>query len=217
MARERSRHLRDARRGPAASQALPDPIGRLDDVLATLEKMLDGRGISPPSGAPPGPAGREGPAPDPGAGAPGTLPLLEDMVALAPNGHAEGTDGAPGPDRPEAEGPAAPLLREPFSLGFEFIPDDPLPRIGDLDLDDPDGDPGGERYGDAPPPTLDPEVYRHLIDRLANEIDVIIQTGTEEAMERAAAEIAARVREHVAIILPEVIEELVRMSGREPD
>ena len=120
-------------------------------------------------------------------------------------------------DVPEAEGPAAPLSREPLPLGFEFIPDDPLPRIGDLDLGPLGGGPGGERYGDAPPPALDPEVYRHLIDRLANEIDVIIQTGTEEAMERAAAEIAARVREHVAIILPEVIEELVRMSGREPD
>ena len=129
-----------------------------------------------------------------------------------------GLDAAPGPDAgPEAEGAAAPLAREPLPLGFEFLPDDPLPRIGDLDLGSLDGGPGGERYGDAAPPALDPEVYRHLIDRLANEIDVIIQTGTEEAMERAAAEIAARVREHVAIILPEVIEELVRMSGREPD
>ena len=233
------------RRGRAVPEALPDPIGRLDDVLATLEEMLDGHGVPPPPAAPV-PAARETPAPDPGE--PGTLPLLEDMVAPAANGRAEdavgvtggpgaapdpeavpaldaaaalddvpGLDAAPGPDAgPEAEGAAAPLAREPLPLGFEFIPDDPLPRIGDLDLGPLDGGPGGERYGDAPP-ALDPEVYRHLIDRLANEIDVIIQTGTEEAMERAAAEIAARVREHVAIILPEVIEELVRMSGREPD
>ena len=196
MARERSRHRPAERRGPAASEALPDPIGRLDDVLATLEEMLDGHGVPPPPGAPV-PAARGTPASDPGE--PETLPLLDDVVA------------------PAAEGLAAPLAHEPLSLGFEFIPDDPLPRIGDLGLGPRHGDPGGERYGDAPPPALDPEVYRHLIDRLANEIDVIIQTGTEEAMERAAAEIAARVREHVAIILPEVIEELVRMSGREPD
>ena len=227
MARERSRHRPAERRGPAASEALPDPIGRLDDVLATLEEMLDGHGVPPPPAAPV-PAARESPASDPGG--PGTLPLLEDVVAPAANGRAEDAVGGPGPDTapglddvprldavPEAEGPAAPLSREPLPLGFEFIPDDPLPRIGDLDLDPLEGGPGGERYGDAPPPALDPEVYRHLIDRLANEIDVIIQTGTEEAMERAAAEIAARVREHVAIILPEVIEELVRMSGREPD
>ena len=36
-------------------------------------------------------------------------------------------------------------------------------------------------------------------------------------MQRAAADIAARVREHVAIILPEVIEEIVRMSRRPRD
>ena len=221
MARERSRHRPAERRRPAASEPLPDPIGRLDDVLATLEEMLDGHGVPPPPDTPV-PAAREIPASD--SGEPGTLPLLEDVVAPAANGRAEDADAAPGPeavpaldDVPEAEGPAAPRARESLSLGFEFIPDDPLPRIGDLDLGPPDGGPGGERYGDAPPPVLDPEVYRHLIDRLANEIDVIIQTGTEEAMERAAAEIAARVREHVAIILPEVIEELVRMSGREPD
>ena len=233
MARERSRHRPAERRAPAASEALPDPIGRLDDVLATLEEMLDGHGVPPPPAAPV-PAARETPASD--SGEPGTLPLLEDVVAPAANGLAEDAAGGPGPDAapgleavpplddvpgldavPEAEGSAAPLSREPLSLGFEFIPDDPVPRIGDLDLGPLDVDPGGERYGDAPPPALDPEVYRHLIDRLANEIDVIIQTGTEEAMERAAAEIAARVREHVAIILPEVIEELVRMSGREPD
>ena len=227
MARERSRHRPAERRGPAASEALPDPIGRLDDVLATLEEMLDGHGVPPPPGASV-PAAPKIPAPD--AGEPKTLPLLEDVVAPAANGRAEDTIGVAGPEAvpaldvapgsdavPEVEGPAALLAREPLPLGFEFIPDDPLPRMGDLDLGPLDGDPGGERYGDAPPPALDPEVYRHLIDRLANEIDVIIQTGTEEAMERAAAEIAARVREHVAIILPEVIEELVRMSGREPD
>ena len=233
MARERSRHRPAERRRGAASEALPDPIGRLDDVLATLEEMLDGHGVPPPPAAPV-PAARESPASDPGG--PGTLPLLEDVVAPAANGRAEDAVGGPGPDTapgaeavpardaalglddvPEAEGPAAPLSRKPLPLGFELLPDDPLPRIGDLDLGPLDGGPGGERYGDAPPPALDPEVYRHLIDRLANEIDVIIQTGTEEAMERAAAEIAARVREHVAIILPEVIEELVRMSGREPD
>ena len=227
MDRERSRHLPAEHRAPEASGALPDPIGRLDDVLATLEEMLDGHGVPPPPVAPV-PAAREIPVLDPGE--PGALPLLEDVVAPPANGLAEDAAGggrthaAPGPeavptldDVPEVEGPAASLSREPFLRGFEFIPDDPVPRIGDLDLGlgPVDGDPGEERYGDAPPPTLDPEVYRHLIDRLANEIDVIIQTGTEEAMERAAAEIAARVREHVAIILPEVIEELVRMSGRE--
>ena len=235
MARERSRHKPEKRRWP---EPPADPIGRLDDVLATLEAMLDGRGI-PPASRPAGAAGPEREARDPG-----TLPLLSDVVAPAPefqvdgqaDGQADGGLDAAGPGEGEPE-PAQ--VRKPFPLGFEIIEDEALPRIGDLelDLDSPDIgpaigpvigptigpaigpaiDPGGDRYGDTLPPSLDPEVYRHLIDRLANEIDVIVQTGTEEAMQRAAADIAARVREHVAIILPEVIEEIVRMSRRPRD
>lgn len=231
MARERSRPKPDKRRWPSAPEPVPDPIGRLDDVIATLEGMLDDRGI-PPSPASPVAAGPERveigeilERPEVPAAAldePGTLPLLKDVVAPAANGDREGTERAAVSLRPsEEEEPAEPLERGSLPLGFEFIPDDPVPPIGDLDLDlgldSPAADAARERYGDTPPPSLDPEVYRHLIDRLANEIDVIVQTGTEEAMQRAAAEIAARVREHVAIILPEVIEELVRMSGRSPD
>ena len=231
MARERSRRRPDESRWPSAPEPVPDPIGRLDDVIATLEEMLDDRGVPPvpASRNSLGPERPESPeiaqilerpeSPTGGPVGPETLPLLEDVVAPAANSDAEGADGATGPRQTEAEEKGAPLEREPLPLDFEFIPDDPGPPIGDLDLDldSPAGDPDRERYGDAPPPSLDPEVYRHLVDRLANEIDVIVQTGTEEAMQRAAADIAARVREHVAIILPEVIEELVRMSGRTPD
>ena len=243
MARERSRHHPAVRRGTAAPEQ-PDAIGRLDDVLATLEEMLDGQGV-PPAGAP-GLAARANPDRDPGGS--GALPLLRDVVAPVADEHAEGTHGVAGAldggdrvdsrpvfggaegthgvvdslVRPEPEKSAARIEeRKPPSFGFEFVPDDPLPRIGDLALDPPldrpAGDPGGGRYGDAPPLSLDPEVYRHLIDRLANEIDVIVRTGAEEAMQRAATDIAARVRVHVAIILPEIIEELVRMSGRSRD
>ena len=123
--------------------------------------------------------------------------------------------------RAKADKPAASPEREPLSLGFEIVAEEPLPRIGDLGLESPRADPvagpGGERYGDAPSPSLAPEAYRHLIDRLANEIDIIVQTGIDEAMHRAAADIAAKARGHVAIILPEIIEELVRMSSRPSD
>ena len=222
MARERSRQ---ERRWLAAPEPPPDPIGRLDEVLATLEAMLDVREV-PPASRPARAAGPGRPAREPGG--PGTLPLLRDVVAPAPDFQTDGGLDAAGPEEGEPE-PAQ--VREPFLLGFEIIEDEPLPRIGDLELDfdspdfgpavgpgvGPGVGPDGDRYGDAPPPSLDPEIYRHLIDRLANEIDVIVQTGTEEAMQRAAADIAARVREHVAIILPEVIEEIVRMSRRPRD
>ena len=269
MARDRIRQRpEDRRRRTGSPPASPDPIGRLDDVLATLEEMLDGRGVPP---APRRGRGGEGPpasAPARDAGSRDTLPVLQDVVAPTVNGPAEGEEGEPKATVPAAEGdPGERPRHEPLPLGFDIVEDEPLPRIGNLDLEPPeseppklelpqlepvelelgqlepptlepvalepptlepvdfrptepkavDPDPDGDRYGDSPPPSLAPEVYRHLIDRLANEIDVIVQTGTEEAMKRAAVDIAAKVREHVAIILPEVIEELVRMSDRPPD
>ena len=279
MARDRSRQKQDDRRRRSGSPPLaPDPIGRLDDVLATLEEMLDGRGVPPalePGRDGAGAAGAAGPRAARETGAPDSLPVLQDVVAPVVNGAVE--DGEAGAREAGATGKADDALRreegppeitpelpghEPLPLGFEIVPEDPIPRIGDLDLglqppdlepprirtprlellererpdpeparafadpgraepspgpDPAEGSPDGDRYGGAPPPSLAPDVYRHLIDRLANEIDVIVQTGTEEAMKRAAVDIADRVREHVAIILPEVIEELVRMSRRPPD
>ena len=78
MARERSRYLSAERRAPASPGALPDPIGRLDDVLATLEEMLDGHGVPPPSDAP---VPAVGEIPASASGERGSLPLLEDVVA----------------------------------------------------------------------------------------------------------------------------------------
>ena len=278
MARDRSRHRTDGRRPwPVAPEPPDDAIGRLDDVLATLEEMLDERGIAAAErtrGAG-GPRGG-GPAAEPrDSGDPGALPLLRDVVAPALDGEGDGdvpggeADGAPEGAGPKEGGPELRLERDPLPLGFDIIDEEPIPRIGSLDFgaadidfgadpavepaadpiagpadgpmarpaggpvagpparplagptrpppSEPGADSRGERYGGAPPPSLDPEVYRHLIDRLANEIDVIVQTGTEEAMRRAATDIAARVREHVAIILPEVIEELVDMANRRDD
>lgn len=226
MARERSRLKPDESRWPFAPKPALDPIGRLDDVLAILEEMLDDReGRSGPSAH--GLAGSKSlelpEAPEHPSGDPEALPLLRDVVAApAADDDPGGTGGESEPAGaagPEEDGPELAFGRDPLRFGFEIIPEDPLPRVDEVDLahDPADSAPGGERYGDAPPPSLDPEVYRHLIDRLANEIDVIIQTGTEEAMQRAAADIAARVREHVAITLPEVIGELVRISSQPSD
>ena len=229
MAHEESTHPPEENGRPSESKPASDPVGCLDDVIAILEGMLDSRRVPlmPPSpggerpevsgaGAPLRPAGDPcgpGNLEDPGA-----LPLLRDVVAPAADSDAGSTGGESEAAGLEEDEPEPALDRELLPFGFEIIPEDPLPRIGDLDLfRPPDPGPGGERYGDAPPPSLDPKVYRHLIDRLENEIDVIVQIGTEEAMRRAAVDIAARVREHVAIILPEVIEELVRMSSRPDD
>ena len=221
MTHEGSRRPPDENGGLSESKPAPDPVGRLDDVIAILEDMLDNRRapLPPASRGVETLAAPERLVEDPcGPGDPGTLPLLRDVVAPAANGGAGGGGSESEAARPEEDESKRAIDRELLPFGFEIVPEDPLPHIGDLDaLELPEPGPGDERYGDAPPPSLDPKVYRHLIDRLENEIDVIVQIGTEEAMRRAAVDIAARVREHVAIILPEVIEELVRMSSRPDD
>ena len=214
MARERDRHPPDPHRlRPGAPGSRSDPIGRLDEVLVTLEQMLEERGVAPPPHRSADGGERGGGADSQGQE---SLPLLEDVVTPPVTGVPERAGAEPRPPPADAKAdPPAP--REPLSLGFEIVPEETLPGAGHIELEPPTLEPEGERYGDTPPPALDPEVYRHLIDRLANEIDVIVQTGTEEAMRRAAVDIADRVRDHVAIILPEVIEELVRMSNRTSD
>jgi hypothetical protein len=58
-----------------------------------------------------------------------------------------------------------------------------------------------------PPPELSP-MARRLFDRLASEIDVIVQTGVDDALKAAARDIRQRVKDHVAIVLPEILDEL---------
>lgn len=214
MARERSLREADEGRWSSSPNPAPDVVVQLDDVVAALGEMIHHRG-APPAPASRGPGGAEAPeAPEHRIGdpedreeqeGPGTLPLLRDVVAPAAED--------------EAAGPVPALGRESWPPRFEILPEESPPYLGGYEPPGPDTDPdaGGERYGDAPAPSPDPGVYRHLIERIANEIDVIVQTGTEEAMQRAAVEIAARVREHLAITLPEVIGEIVRMSNRPDD
>lgn len=215
MARDRNRRIREGSRSPQGGAVPPGPpsrgkdaIGKLDAVLATLEEMLDERGAP----AAPPPRGDRAAGEDP-------LPVLED-VAVPAAGEPVGKEAAgPRPKDPPPSEARAPSRRE--ALRDEAARDeaDGRPRFGDLRLVAGRGSAASdrERYGGAPPPVLEPEAYRHLVDRLANEIDVIVQTETEKAMRRAAADVIGKVGEHVAIVLPELIEELVRMSNRPPD
>ncbi|NIR28032.1 MAG: hypothetical protein GWN84_01585 [Gammaproteobacteria bacterium] len=63
---------------------------------------------------------------------------------------------------------------------------------------------------EAEPAVPREEVYRQLVDRLTNEIEIIVQTGLDEALGEARRRILAQVKEHVEIILPEILEELAR-------
>ena len=215
-------------RGHSSSEAAPaaDPFGKLDQVLTTLERMLAARGAPP---APSAPSRRDAPAAEPADADDDSIPLLQDVATPVSGGrpgalYDPSTAGRPEPDTPPSDTAASRTdpYRAPMRFEIEGDPDEDLPRLGDLRLvggsgyAEPQAQADGERYGDSAPPALEPEVYRHLVDRLANEIDVIVQTGTEEAMHRAATEIADKVREHVAIVLPEIIEELARLSDDRP-
>ena len=218
--RERPEHAAPEPGAPPA-----DPIGKLDEVLATLDRMMEARGPVLIE------ARRSPPAAEPGEAEDDSIPLLQDVAAPVSGKSATDSAGAfaaarlDGGGDPFSSAPA-PVVppsglgppRTPMRFEVEDDPDDDGPRLGDLRLvvgSQPaarDAVLAPDRYGDGPPPALEPEAYRHLVERLANEIDVIVQTGTEEAMLRIAREIAGKVREHVGIVLPEIIEELARMS-----
>ena len=130
MAYERSRQNPDGRRRRAgASDSSSDPIGRLDEVLVTLEKMLEDRGVPPASrhhedGEPLGHAEE--------AAEQESLPLLQDVVAPAPGRDSEGSASAA-----HAEKADAPVVREPLPLGFEIVPEETMPEVTGVEPDPP--------------------------------------------------------------------------------
>ncbi|MCH9672727.1 MAG: hypothetical protein K0U93_14915 [Gammaproteobacteria bacterium] len=58
--------------------------------------------------------------------------------------------------------------------------------------------------------------FQPILDRLASELEVIVQTGVDEALLSANKKILQRVRNHIAIVLPEILEELEYEQDRDP-
>lgn len=56
------------------------------------------------------------------------------------------------------------------------------------------------------------EVYRKILERLASEIEVIVQTRVESAVQDAADRIRAEIRNHLEIVLPEIVDELEELA-----
>lgn len=111
----------------------------------------------------------------------GALDAIDDLETLLSERH--GMPAKAG-ERVELDGQyTIPLLNEVVRQGQEDI------------------DPG------RPPPTLSPQAQR-LFERLASEIDVIVQTGVDDALKAAARDIRKRVKDHVSIVLPEILDEL---------
>ena len=72
--------------------------------------------------------------------------------------------------------------------------------------------------GEAQGPDLDDdEACLKLAERLANEIEVIVQARVEAAVREAAKDIHEQVRNHLEIMLPEIIEEFYALGRRQGD
>jgi len=72
------------------------------------------------------------------------------------------------------------------------------------------------RHGAALEPDLeDDQACRKLAQRLANEIEVIVQARVEAAVHVAAKDIQKQVRNHLEIMLPEILEELYVLGRRQ--
>ncbi len=57
------------------------------------------------------------------------------------------------------------------------------------------------------------ELSRRVAERLASEIEIIVNDSIERAIAEALADAQARIRDHLAIVLPEIVEEL-RLARR---
>lgn len=59
------------------------------------------------------------------------------------------------------------------------------------------------------------EACRLLVARIANEIEVIVQSRIEAALQSATDEIRRQVKNHIEIMLPEILDEITHERSRE--
>ena len=115
----------------------------------------------------------------------------------------QGIDQGAGQEPPPAPDDAQytiPLLHDVVVPGAD-LPEMPVPDQG---------------RGEPPAPDIEEtEAYRKLAERLANEIEVIVQARVEAAVQKAAEDIREQVRNHLEIMLPEIIEELNALGRRQ--
>ncbi len=98
------------------------------------------------------------------------------------------------------------------------VPADPqytIPLLHDVVVPGSDGQgPEHDHGGPLEHGVEEAEACRKLVERLANEIEVIVQARVEAAVQEAAEDIREQVRNHLEIMLPEIIEELNALGRR---
>ena len=113
----------------------------------------------------------------------------------------QGTEPPEPEDAPGEEQYTIPLLDEVVIPGPGVEPQVAAPIIAhDADADAFDDD--------------EPALRRRLAERLASEIEVIVYDRVERAIEQAKDDLREQVRNHLDIILPEIVEEILQQRQR---
>ena len=124
---------------------------------------------------------------------------LEHMLDGRPDG--EDTELSQTESTVSGEQYTIPLLDDVLVPGVELIDevddiDDPVPAV--------------QRQLTS----VEDDASQAIIERLTNEVEVIVQTGVEQALQEAMEVITERVRKHVNIILPEILDEIADLKAR---
>ncbi len=125
----------------------------------------------------------------------------------------------------ELEQYTIPLLNDVVIPGIGITPRDPAESESESDTHSPvpeqldqaammaqlNGPASGAEAGEISEPELDEAALRRrLADRLASEVEVIVQACLEVAVNNACDEIRVQVRNHLDIILPEIVDDMLQ-------
>ncbi len=112
------------------------------------------------------------------------------------------------PDRPPTQPDPPPLAFSESSQGTLPLLDDVVIPGGLLDeetSDLTDDEPGVEPLEEMPP-------YADLLSRLGSELEIIIENCVDEALSQARQDLMVRIKNHLDIVLPEILYQLTRRN-----
>ena len=99
---------------------------------------------------------------------------------------------------------------EPSPAGDQYT----IPLLGDIDSTN--CEPHQNEQATTPIISMElDEQVQAVIQRLTDELEIIVQSATEDALHRANKDIAKQVRKHLNIVLGEILDELVNIKSPE--
>ncbi|MDJ0862203.1 MAG: hypothetical protein QNK18_10160 [Gammaproteobacteria bacterium] len=109
---------------------------------------------------------------------------------------------------------------EPPPLGFREDAAESLPLLDEVVI--PGGllDEGTTGLPDDPSPAEPLEAmppYADLLNRLGSELEIIIESCVDEALTQARQDLMIQIKNHLDIVLPEILYQLTRRQSEDPD